>query len=42
MRRLFKRFFWGTPSHKGIAWAGALSGLGLLQALEFCSGRPSE
>ncbi len=30
MRRFWKRFFWGAPSHKGIAWAGAVSGLGLI------------
>jgi hypothetical protein len=30
MRQLWKRFFWGAPSHKSIAWAGALSGLGLI------------
>jgi hypothetical protein len=30
MRRFWKRFFWGAPSHKSIAWAGAVSGLGLI------------
>jgi hypothetical protein len=30
MRQVWKRFFWGAPSHKGIAWAGAVSGLGLI------------
>jgi hypothetical protein len=30
MQRFWKRFFWGAPSHKSIAWAGALSGLGLI------------
>jgi hypothetical protein len=30
MQTYWKRFFWGAPSHKSIAWAGALSGLGLI------------
>lgn len=30
MRTFWKRFFWGAPSHKSIAWAGAVSGLGLI------------
>ncbi len=30
MQTFWKRFFWGAPSHKSIAWAGALSGLGLI------------
>jgi hypothetical protein len=35
MRRLWKSFFWGAPSHKRIAWAGALSGLGLVALAQF-------
>ena len=30
MHTFWKRFFWGAPSHKSSAWAGALSGLGLI------------
>lgn len=30
MQTFWKRFFWGAPSHKSIAWAGAISGLGLI------------
>lgn len=30
MRSYFSRFFWGPPSHKPIAWVGALAGLGVL------------
>ncbi len=28
--RLRTSFFWGAPSHKPIAWAGAISGLGVM------------
>ena len=38
MRHLWKRFFWGAPSHKSIAWAGALSGLGLVAFALFMFG----
>ncbi|HEU4782792.1 MAG TPA: hypothetical protein VFS83_05580 [Ktedonobacterales bacterium] len=24
MQTFWKRFFWGAPSHKSIAWAGAM------------------
>jgi hypothetical protein len=30
MGRFWTAFFWGAPSHKSIAWAGALSGLGVI------------
>lgn len=30
MSRFWKRFFWGPPSHKRIAWIGALAGIGVL------------
>jgi hypothetical protein len=30
MDTFWKAFFWGAPSHKPIAWAGALSGLGVV------------
>jgi len=30
MRRFWDGFFWGSPSHKRIAWAGALAGVGVL------------
>ncbi len=30
MGRFWKSFFWGPPSHKRIAWAGALAGVGVL------------
>jgi hypothetical protein len=30
MRSFFMRFFWGPPSHKPIAWVGALAGVGVL------------
>ncbi len=30
MGRIWKSFFWGPPSHKRIAWAGALAGVGVL------------
>ncbi len=30
MRTFWKGFFWGPPSHKRIAWHGALAGLAVL------------
>jgi hypothetical protein len=30
MRRLWKAFSWGPPSHKPVAWLGALAGLVVL------------
>lgn len=30
MSRIQKGFFWGTPSHKPIAWVGAVAGLVVL------------
>ena len=30
MRPWMKGFFWGAPSHKAIAWVGALAGVGVL------------
>src|SRR5260370_36212922 len=30
MGRIWKSFFWGPPSHKRIAWVGALAGVGVL------------
>ena len=30
MRQFWHGFFWGPPSHKRIAWVGALAGVGVL------------
>jgi hypothetical protein len=30
MGRFWKGFFWGAPSHRRIAWVGALAGVGVL------------
>jgi hypothetical protein len=35
VRRSRLAFFWGAPSHKPIAWAGALSGLGVVALAVF-------
>jgi hypothetical protein len=35
VRRSRRAFFWGAPSHKPIAWAGVLSGLGVVALAVF-------
>ncbi|MBF6591165.1 MAG: hypothetical protein IVW57_11655 [Ktedonobacterales bacterium] len=30
MKRFWKGFFWGEPSHKSRAWVGVVSGLGVV------------
>lgn len=39
MSQLWKSFFWGPPSHKRIAWAGALAGIGVLALAGVIVGR---
>ena len=41
MRRFWQGFFWGSPSHKRIAWVGALAGLGVLAVAAVLVGKVS-
>lgn len=33
--RIWNGFFWGAPSHKRIAWVGALAGIGVIALASF-------
>jgi hypothetical protein len=39
MRSYVSRFFWGPPSHKPIAWVGAVAGVGVLALAGIVTGK---
>jgi hypothetical protein len=41
MHRFWQGFFWGSPSHKRIAWVGALAGVGVLAVAAVIAGKVS-
>jgi hypothetical protein len=39
IRYIQKGFFWGAPSHKRVAWVGAVAGVGVLALAAVVAGR---